>query len=259
MATVTVERMAVEVDGQGDPVLMIHGLGGTSNSFTPQVMGLGGRYRVIRPDLPGSGRSKTPEGALSIGLFVASMAKVCAVLGIERAHVVGHSLGTIVAQHLAVEHPGLVRSLTLFGPLMAPADAGRQGLRDRAAKARDEGMAPIADAIVQGALSSDTRASQPAVAAFVRESLMRQCAEGYAKTCEALAGAQAADPSRIRVRTVLVAGDEDAVAPASIARTISDRMNGAAPLRVLSRCGHWQTLERAADCTAILREALQGR
>jgi pimeloyl-ACP methyl ester carboxylesterase len=58
---------------------------------------------------------------------------------------------------------------------------------------------------------------------------------------------------------VLVAGDEDAVAPASVARTISDRMNGAATVRVLSRCGHWQTLERAADCTAILGEALQGR
>jgi len=259
MATVTVDRMAVEVDGQGDPVLMIHGLGGTSNSFAPQCMALASRYRLVRPDLPGAGRSKTPEGALSIGLFVASMAKVCQVLGIERAHVVGHSLGTIVAQHLAVEHPSLVRSLTLFGPLMAPADAGRQGLRDRAAKARAEGMQPIADAIVQAALSSDTRSNQPVVAAFVRESLMRQCPEGYAKTCEALSTAEAADPARIRARTVLVAGDEDAVAPASVARTISDRMNGTAAVRVLTRCGHWQTLERAADCTAILGEALQGR
>jgi 3-oxoadipate enol-lactonase len=259
MATVTVDRMAVEVDGQGDAVLMIHGLGGTSNTWAPQAMALGSRYRLIRPDLPGSGRSKTPEGALSIGLFVAGMVKVCQVLGIERAHVVGHSLGTIVAQHLAVEHPTLVRSLTLYGPLMAPADAGRQGLRDRAAKARDEGMQPIADAIVQGSLSSDTRTNQPAVAAFVRESVMRQDPEGYAKTCEALAGAEAADPARIRARTVLVAGDEDAVAAASVARTISDRMNGAAAVRVLTRCGHWIPLERAADSTAILSEALMAR
>ncbi|HEY0837493.1 MAG TPA: alpha/beta hydrolase [Azospirillum sp.] len=259
MATVTVDRMAVEVEGQGEPVLMIHGLGGTSNTWAPQVMALGSRYRLIRPDLPGSGRSKTPEGALSIGLFVAGMAKILQVLGVERAHVVGHSLGTIVAQHLAVEHPNLVRSLALYGALTAPTDAGRQGLRDRAGKARDEGMQPIADAIVQGALSSDTRANQPVVAAFVRESVMRQCAEGYAKTCEALAGAEPADAARIRARTVLIAGDQDAVAPASVARTIADRMDGAASVRVLNRCGHWIPLERAADGTAILTEALMGR
>jgi len=258
MATVMVDRMAVEVDGQGEPVLMIHGLGGTSNTFAPQCMALGSRYRLVRPDLPGSGRSGTPEGALSIGYFVEAMAKVCRVLGVERAHVVGHSLGTIVAQHLAVEHPGLVRSLTLFGALTAPADAGRQGLRDRAGKARAEGMQPIADAIVQASLSSDTRASQPVVAAFVRESLMRQCPEGYAKTCEALAGADAADVTRVRARTVLIAGDEDAVAPASVARTISERVGGA-PVRVLNRCGHWIPLERAGESTAILSEALQGR
>ncbi len=69
MATQFVERMAVEVDGEGDPVLMIHGLGGTSNSWTP-VMGAFARFRTIRIDLPGSGRSARVEGPLSIERFV---------------------------------------------------------------------------------------------------------------------------------------------------------------------------------------------
>ncbi len=56
MSTQFVERVAVEVDGDGDPVLMIHGLGGTSNVWTPLLPALT-RFRTIRPDLPGSGRS----------------------------------------------------------------------------------------------------------------------------------------------------------------------------------------------------------
>lgn len=257
MTTVTVDRMAVEIDGQGEPVLMIHGLGGTSNTFTPQCLALASRYRLVRPDLPGSGRSGVPE-TLSIGALVGAMAKVCEVLGLERAHVAGHSLGTIVAQHLAVERPDLVRSLTLFGPLLAPAEAGRQGLRDRARKAREEGMQPIADAILQASTAADTRSQQPGVAAGIRESLMRQSPEGYAKTCEALAAAEAADIGRIRAKTVLVTGDEDQVAPASNARMMSERIDGSV-VRVFSRCGHWTTLERAIDSTAVLSEALQGR
>ncbi len=64
MSTVMVERMAVEVDGSGsDAVVLVHGLGGTSNVFTPQMDVLRG-VRAIRPDLPGSGRSPA-NGSLS--------------------------------------------------------------------------------------------------------------------------------------------------------------------------------------------------
>ena len=56
MATQFVDRIAVETDGTGEPVLMIHGLGGTSNFWTPVLPALT-RFRTIRPDLPGSGRS----------------------------------------------------------------------------------------------------------------------------------------------------------------------------------------------------------
>ena len=57
MATQLLERMAVEIDGAGDAMVMLHGLGGTSNVFTPQMGLLAPRFRVVRPDLPGAGRS----------------------------------------------------------------------------------------------------------------------------------------------------------------------------------------------------------
>src|SRR5688500_9655429 len=133
MALHTIERMAVEDQGQGDPVLCLHGLGGNSNTWTAVMPALS-RYRVVRIDLPGSGRSPPGTAPLSIAKLVEAARTVCHRLNIGRAHVLGHSMGTIVAQHLAADHPGLVRSLALFGPLLAPPDPARVNIRNRGAK-----------------------------------------------------------------------------------------------------------------------------
>jgi pimeloyl-ACP methyl ester carboxylesterase len=167
-------------------------------------------------------------------------------------------MGTIVCCHIAEQHPSLVRSLALLGPLLAPSDAARQGLRDRAAKARAEGMAPIADAIVQAATSADTKSTQPVTVALVREFLMRQDAEGYAKSCEALAAAQPADVSRIKCKTMLITGDEDVVTPPSGVRAMAERMDTPQTI-ILNRCGHWTGLERTREVNQALRSFYFGR
>jgi 3-oxoadipate enol-lactonase len=60
-----IDRIAVEDEGEGDAVVCVHGLGGSSNSWTPLMPALA-RYRVVRIDLPGSGRSQRVEGPLTI-------------------------------------------------------------------------------------------------------------------------------------------------------------------------------------------------
>lgn len=247
-----IDRLAVEDDGEGDAVVCLHGLGGSSNTWTPLMPALA-RRRVLRIDLPGSGRSHRAEGALSIGRFVDAVQMVCARLGVDRAQVLGHSMGTIVAQHLAVEAPKLVRSLALFGPLITPAEAARPALKARAAKAHAEGLAgmhEIALALVNASLSSDTRARLPVATAFVRESLMRQDPDGYGRSCEALADATPAAVDRIACPVLLVTGDEDAVAPPQSVRSMAERLHGAAAVRVvvLPRCGHWTPVERPEEC-----------
>src|SRR5215813_12414127 len=126
-----VDRIAVDIEtptGGGDAALCIHGLGGTSNTWTPLLPALS-RFTAVRFDLPGSGRSHRVEGPLSIDRFVQACLKVLASLNIERVHVLAHSLGTIVATHLAASDPKCVRSLALFGPLLAPPDVARTGLK----------------------------------------------------------------------------------------------------------------------------------
>ena len=257
MATRFIERMCVEIDGQGEPLVMLHGLGGTSNSFTPVIDGLARQMQVIRPDLPGSGRSPT-SGRPSLEDIADQVARALAALGIGRANFAGHSLGTIVCFHIALRNPRLVKTLALVGPLLAPAESGRQGLRDRAAMARAQGMQPIADAVVQATTAAATRRDQPVTVALIREMLMRQDAEGYARLCEALADAAAPDVAPIKCPTLLLAGDEDPIATATGTRAIGARLAGSRT-RVVAKCGHWATFERPRETAAALEEFLLQR
>jgi len=254
MSTSYVNGMAVEIEGQGPALLCIHGLGGSSNTWTPVMSAFEG-FRVIRPDLPGSARSPLAAEALSIESYVGALAGLLAALEIDALHIAAHSLGTIVAQHLAVAHPARVRSLALFGPLAAPPEAGRAGIRARAELARggDAAMQEIADAIVKGATSAQTKQDRPAVLALVRESVMRQQPEGYAQSCEALAGAQAAAVEALDVPALLVTGDQDGVAPAANVEALAGRIAGSRHL-VFGGCGHWTTYEQPQACVQALRE-----
>ncbi len=245
-----VDRLAVEIDGDGEPVVMIHGLGGTTNTFTPLLPAFA-RHKRLRFDLPGSGRSGRVEGALSVDKFIEATQRAMAAAKVDKAHVVGHSMGTIVAAHLAAAEPGKVSSLALFGPLLAPPDQARANIRARAAKARQEGMQGIADALVQGSTSSETKQKRHAAVAFVRESLMGQDPEGYARSCEALAEMQAADASKIACPTLLVTGDEDAVSPPQSVRMMSQKIAGSR-VEVLRGCGHWTPVEKPDECIDLL-------
>jgi len=254
------DRTVVEEEGEGDAVVCVHGLGGSTNTFTPLMPALA-RHRVVRVDMPGSARSQRVEGPLTIERFVETLLSVCTRLNVTRAHWIGHSLGTIVCQHVAVTAPKLVRSIALFGPLIAPPEAARTAIRARAAKARAEGTAgmhEIALGLVNAAISADTRQRSPLAVAFVRESLMRQDADGYARTCDALAEAPAAAVDRIEAPVLLVTGDEDGVAPPQQVRAFAEKLHSAKSTRVvvLPRCGHWTPIERPEECARELREFL---
>ena len=102
-----------EIAGDGEPLLLIHGLGSSTRDWETQVRCLAERYRVVAPDLRGHGRSDKPPGPYSIPLFAGDIAELMGSLDSVPAHVVGISLGGFVGFQLAVDHPELVRSLVV--------------------------------------------------------------------------------------------------------------------------------------------------
>lgn len=255
MTTVAIMHMEAEIDGEGVPVTLVHGLGGTSNSFQPLLPALSG-YRSVRVDLPGSGRSRLPHEKLDIAYMARAVADAAQSLGAIPGYLVGHSMGTIVCQHIAAMMPEAFLGMALFAPILEPGDAARQRIRDRAQKARSEGMSGVADAVVAAGLSSSTKSNAPVAAAFVRESHMRQDAEAFAQSCEALAAATAADLRLIRCPTLLITGDEDGVAPPASVHAMAERMKDT-KVKVLERCGHWTMIEKPNECSKLLSEFLR--
>ncbi|MDT7707312.1 MAG: hypothetical protein QOG20_2919 [Pseudonocardiales bacterium] len=248
------KELAVEVDGEGPAVLLVHGLGGTSNFYQVQADALAERFRVIRVDSAGAGRSPVADG-ISITSHADDLAAVLDALGVESAAVVGHSMGTLVVRDLATRYPGKVSAMALLGAVREPAEAGRQAQRDRAAVLREKGTAAVAPGVVANALSETTRRDKPEVAAFVRELVMRQDAEGYARNCEALAAATDPGPIAPTLPLLLVTGTDDKVGPPEASHELA-AAHGDASVEIVQGIGHWTALEAARPVTELLLKFL---
>src|SRR5271168_2577641 len=110
------------IRGQGEPLLLIHGLGGSGADWAFQVAALEKRFLVIVPDLPGSGRSPPPRHEYTIEGFAAALWSLLDHLGISRTNIIGFSLGGAVALEMAARRPshvprlGLINSLATYRP-----------------------------------------------------------------------------------------------------------------------------------------------
>ncbi|MDT7586394.1 MAG: hypothetical protein QOE32_3944 [Pseudonocardiales bacterium] len=248
------KELAVEVDGEGPAVLLVHGLGGTSNFYQVQADALAERFRVIRVDSAGAGRSPVADG-ISIESHADDLAAVLDALDVDSAAVVGHSMGTLVVRALAARHPGKVSALALLGAVREPPETGRQAQRDRAAVLREKGTAAVAPGVVANALSETTRQRRPEVAAFVRELVMRQDPEGYARNCEALGAATDPGPIATSLPLLLITGDDDKVGPPEASQELADA-HGNAAVEILPGVGHWTALEAAGPVTDHLLKFL---
>lgn len=113
-ATLNGARLHYEVSGQGDPVLLISGLGGAAVGWLLQVKDLSARYQVITLDNRGVGESEVPDlPSYPTALLADDAAALLDHLGMARAHVVGASMGGTIAMELAIRNPKKVRSLSI--------------------------------------------------------------------------------------------------------------------------------------------------
>ena len=233
-------------------VVLVHGLGGTLNVWEAQTRALAEHFRVVRYDLPGSGR-RPAEAALHVDDWVTDLQELLDALDIQHAHLIGHSLGTLVVQHFAAQFPQRVDSLSLLGVNRSPPDARRAAVRQRAEEVRTHGIAAVVDGLLDTVPSRHTRTHKPIALAMIRELLLGQDAQSYAATCEAMAASTRPDLSSLSCPLLLVAGADDNVSPADLSRAMATEFP-AAKLIVLPDCGHWIPLEQPErTCTELLQ------
>jgi pimeloyl-ACP methyl ester carboxylesterase len=119
VATVSGE-VSVMTAGAGEPVLLLHGLGATKGSFLPTVAALAGSFRTIAIDLPGFGDSYKPLGVpYHAPFFARAVVELMAALGLDRAHLIGNSMGGRIALEMGLRFPERVGRLVLLAPSLA--------------------------------------------------------------------------------------------------------------------------------------------
>lgn len=106
-------EIAYADEGSGFPLLLIHGLAGDHEAWNPQIAAWRGRFRVVAPDNRGAGRSTQVDEPISTADMANDMLALLDALRIDKAHIVGRSMGGAIAQHLALRAPDRVQSLVL--------------------------------------------------------------------------------------------------------------------------------------------------
>lgn len=241
-------------EGQGEPLLLIHGFPLSGELYQPQRAGLSHRFRIITPDLRGMGRSDTlptPED-YSMDVYADDLAALLDELGIGQAIVGGMSMGGYVAFALLRRHPNRVRALMLFDT-KAAADTteGREGRYHMMQQARDDGAGAIADAMLPKMLSERARSEQPELADWLRELMAATPLDGLLGALHALAERPDSTPllPTIGVPVLVVVGGVDPITPPEVAQAMADAIPGA-ELLLVEGAAHASNLEQPEQVNA---------
>jgi pimeloyl-ACP methyl ester carboxylesterase len=260
-------KLSVLSAGVGDPVLCIHGLGGTKASFMPTVAALADHYRVVALDLPGFGESDKPITApYDAPYFARVAADLLEELGIERAHLIGNSMGGRVAIEVGLVAPERVSRIVLLSPALA-------WLRERGWRWLLQLPLPqlgliqptpraIAEPIVRRAVpgSSDGWAAA-GVDEFLRSYLTPR---GRAAFYAAARSIYLDEPwgeegfwtrlARLSPQTMFVWGLRDQLVPVAFRKHVERALPAATHVEL--DCGHVPQVERPRECHAAIREFL---
>ena len=231
-------------DGDGPPVLLITGLGGRHSFWAALKPQLTPRFRVVTFDHPGCGDSEAPGDDLSVADLAALAVALLDRLEIDRASVVGHSMGGAIAQVLALDHASRVSSLVLSStwaksdPYFERAFAQRYDLLTSLGKeayARAQCLAVLPPAFI---------AERPEEAARVERAAVTGAAPDHivlARIAALLAFDRAGDLGRVDSPTVVFSCLDDLVVPPHMSRDLAARISGAV-VKVLPTGGHFAPL-----------------
>lgn len=252
-------ELAFDDVGTGIPVLFLNAFPLDRTMWAPQLGALVTQARCIAIDYRGFGDSSV-RGPYTMDRYSADAIEVLDALRVERAVVVGISLGGYVALNLWRHHRARIRGLVLANTrAAADSDEGLERRRQLIALAREKGSAAVATKQLDGMIGKSTRRRHPEIAEAVHALMMHAPVEGVIGASEAMMARPDSTPllSTIDVPTLLIAGEEDAIIDQKEMRAMQEAIRGSR-MEVVAQAGHLSNLERPAAFNALLSEFLAG-
>ena len=245
------------VKGSGETVLFLHGVGGGAHSWDRQIDGFSARFKAAAWDMPGYGESPL-NGGMTFPQLADALLALLDSQGWRKVHLVGHSMGGMVAQEFAVAHQDRLHSLTLSATSPAfgnpDGDFQKKFVAARLAPlAAGKTMADLAVDLVETMMSDD---ADPDGRILAQKCMADVPAATYRAAVECIVTfEQRANLANIRVPTLAIAGEDDTNAPAAMMEKMAAKIPVCRYI-CLPKLGHLANLEDPAAYDAALGEFL---
>lgn len=223
------------------PIVMVHGLGSSQNFYMP-VIPLLPNYRCIALDTYGAARSKSNGEHLTLTQLAEDVVLLMDHLRIEKAVVVGHSMGGPLVLTVAAAHTERVAGVVAIGPVN-PTSVKPEVFQTRIDAVAKDGMDSLANSIPTAATNANSTALQRAL---IRELIIGQDPVSYASHCRVIMEMQEPEGgfAAVKCPALIIAGDEDKSAPLEGCKSIHEHLGSSQKdLQVLEGVGHWHCIE----------------
>lgn len=245
-------RLRYRVEGREDglTVMFSHSLGVDSDTWDPQVAALAGRFRIVRYDARGHGRSEATEGEYTIEQAAHDALSVMDAARVRDVQFVGLSMGGMVGMWLAVHAPGRLRRLVLANttahiPLRAM-------WNERIAEARSSGLDAIAGATLQRWVGAAYRQANPAGFEAMVETMRTMSPVGYAGTAAMLRDTDLRPVlGRIGIPVLVITGEQDVATPPAAAQALAGDIPQAT-VGIVAGAGHLSNVEAPESFNGLL-------
>jgi pyruvate dehydrogenase E2 component (dihydrolipoamide acetyltransferase) len=238
----------------GTPVVFIHGFGGDLNNWLFNQPALAEKRTTYALDLPGHGGSTKEVGEGDVGAMTSAVAGFLAALGIDKAHMVGHSLGGAISLDLALDHPERVASVTAVAPAALGPEISMEYIDGFIQTSRARKLKPILEMLVHDpALVTNDMVED--VLKYKRLDGVDAALNRVASACFA-GGRQALQLTprlgEIKAPVQVIWGREDRILPVSH----SEGLPGSIEVTVLDEAGHLVHMEKAAEVNELVERSV---
>jgi 3-oxoadipate enol-lactonase len=244
------------IEGANPAVMLIHGVGADGSSWDEIIPALAQRFTAIRLDLRGHGRSGNVNGALALDDFARDVVDVMTAAGVPRAHVVGFSLGGMIAQALALDYAARVNRLVLLSAVAGRTGQERARVRERLEILRTQGIAAITGAAQDRWFTAGFIERHPELVRQRMEQSQRNHAPSYAAAYTVFSTSDLGERLHaIRRPTLVATGEHDAGSNTRMAQFMQSQIPGA-QLRILPELKHSVLVEAPDTIAEMLLEFL---
>ncbi|NIF75919.1 alpha/beta fold hydrolase [Paraburkholderia sp. Cy-641] len=249
-------ELAYKIQGSGPFVTLIHGIGADHASWDAIASQLEAHFTVLHADLRGHGASSLITRC-SLDDFVSDVDALLDAVGVQKTHLVGFSLGGLIAQKYAVENSARLNRLALISSVAERTDEERARVLKRADQIDREGIAAVVAAAEDRWFTPAFKAANPQRVAYRLEQLVKNDHRSYAAAYRVFAAADRGIAfDRISVPTLVMTGENDPGSSPRMSRLLHEKIAGS-QLRILPELRHSVLLEAPDLIAGLLLEFLQ--